>query len=148
MEIFVTNFGNSMNAWWNVNDSHVFTVVVFGARNQLLHEKMRQQEMAQIVDRHLWLEAVCRFFIRCRHDARYDECLKFDSELTITQSVLTVVNQHVNSRILLLNFAGEFSDRLHVTRVAFLVENLSTFRQIFVHERFDGLLCGGWVSYT
>lgn len=70
------------------------------------------------------------------------------SWLTITQSILTVVDQHMNSRILLLNFAGEFSNRRHVARVAFLVENLSTFREVFVHERFDGLLRGDWVSYT
>lgn len=66
----------------------------------------------------------------------------------MTQSILTIIDQHVNSRILLLNFACKFSDRSHVARVAFLVENLSTFRQVFVHERFDGFLCGVWVSYT
>lgn len=53
MEIIVAYFSTPVNARGNIDDSHVFTVVVFGARNQLLHEKMRQQEMAQIVDCHL-----------------------------------------------------------------------------------------------
>lgn len=53
MEIIVTYFGTPVNARGNIDDSHVLAVVVFGARNQLLHEKMRQQKMAQIVDCHL-----------------------------------------------------------------------------------------------
>lgn len=69
MEVFVVDVAQFVDARRHVHDSDVLSIIISRSGYQIWHQKVRKKEVTEIIDCHLWLEAVFSLFVGCAHDS-------------------------------------------------------------------------------